>query len=653
MPQKRFNILGFDKGIIRRMDSADIPDNAAYDSVNIDGDAPMGILKAIPTASTKTMGSTTATQGKIFEWIKTKDSKWNLVYADVGYANVVTDFYGTTPASYFSATAIASTATSMLAHNEQVRIANGVDTGIPTAPKWIGYCDYGHFGGSTKAWQYGDASLARPIYTTDYTINAAPRTGTTPFDAKKIYYYNISFIIDGVQETPIGSSYSSWSISSYGDDADCATITVTIKNYASLNSRITGVKLYRKEHDFADNPLTLWRLQKTFDVTASVAYVDRTGANISWFRSTGGVPDVAGTEQSVLYVDNNEDILSSYEEQSGIPETLTTSDVYYSLNCDLNSYHFVGLCYKSGLPDAPMMLFRSKQYRYDTFDWTNDYLKLPTMPTAIKAFNGKIWVFDENNIYRINPDGMYIEDSTTGIGCLSQRSVVVTDYGMFWCDYNNAYMHDGEQIIPIGEPIKTTPTSTYDWSGFNKDYTVGLQGLTPIVVFHSPKNYVMFIIPDYASSNGVSNVWAYHVINKRWDKWESFTYCGASSVGFGAFSGRIGEVYVANSSTIEEPLGDTGYRAFTWTSKVIDFDNPSLYKVFYRPLMDNTSLTSSPVVTYGKDRATPTSSLTTNEFISGGNYEEGKLLQLKINESTGYGNSVYSLSVIYRELFEL
>ena len=79
----------------------------------------------------------------------------------------------------------------------------------------------------------------------------------------------------------------------------------------------------------------------------------------------------------------------------------------------------------------------------------------------------------------------------------------------------------------------------------------------------------------------------------------------------------------------------------------------SINKIFYRPTIDGTSIISAPILTYGKDRATPTSPLTTGEFISGGNFEEGKLLQVKITEATGYGNSIYSLSITLRKTFEL
>lgn len=655
MPQERFTIDNFDRGIIKRMDSGDIPYNAAIDSLNIDGDASDGELKGLPVAVTKTLGTTPASpsnlpsnliSGRLFEWIKTKDAKWNLVYADNGYLNIAKDFYGTAPDSHFGATAVATTATSMVVHNEEVRVANGVSTGIPTIPQWAGYCDYEQFGtAGSYGWLIDNAGLARPVYTTNYEIGAVGHAGTSAFDSSYQYEYILSFVYDGVQESPLGTAQTNWSMS--GTNTDYVTITITLKNVANINKRVTAVKLYRREKNLlsTDTPFsTLWRLQKVFDTTKTVAYVDRAGLSQSWTGTT---------DKQITYLDNNTDILDSYESQTGIPETLASSDVYYSLNCHLNNYHFVANCVKTGIPEAAFLMFRSKQYRYDMFDWTADYLKLPTIPTALKAFNGKIWAFDENNIYRINPDGLYIEDITSGIGCLSQRSITITDYGMFWCDYKNAYMYDEQQIIPIGDAVRSDITSTTDWTGYAKSYTIGVQDKCPIVVFHAPKNMVMFIVPYHDLLTGRGRAWFYNVMKKRWDASSYLTECGGTSTGYGAFSGRNGEVYIANGSTLEEVFGGTNKRAWNWTSGALGFDAPSLDKIFYRPIMDSTTVTVTPVITYGKNRATPSSSLTTGEFISGGSYEKGKLLQLKITESTGYNNVVYSLSIILRKLYEL
>ncbi len=640
MSRERFGISDFSLGIIKRMDAEDIPYNAASDSNNIDGDAPEGQLQAIPASLTV---STLATASRLFEWIKRLDGSWNLIHVDAANINVMADFYGAPSAAI---TPVACAATSMVSHNEEVHVAVGNDGGsAPSAPNWTGYCDYGQFGGATLGWKSLSAVLARPAMGADYNISTTGHTGTTTFDAAKIYKYNISFVYDGVQESPLGNGVQTFSIAAYGSDPDYVTVRIRLETVANLNVRVTGLKLYRKEYDSLGNETSLWKLQQQISTTAAVGYVDRSGSNISW------VTDVAA--KYIDYVDNNTDILSSYEEQSGMPETLTSSDVYYTLNTDLNAFHFVAGCAKAGLPDATMMMFRSKQYRYDMFDWSQDFLKLPTTPTALKAFGGKIYAFDENSIHRINPDGMYIEHSTTGIGCLSQRSIVITDYGMFWCDNKNAYWHDGSQIRSIGDAVRQDYTSSAFWSGFSSDYTTGHQGLTPIVVFHAPKNYILFIMPDYAPLNGVSNVWAYHVQKQRWDKWTSFTACPAITVGFGAFSGRNGEVYVSDGTNLVEPLGGTNKRIFDWTSQIITFGELARPKIFYKLISDNTSLTAAPVFTYGKDRATPTSSLTGGEFKVGGDYDSGKTLQIKITEATAYNNIVYSFEILFRKLFEL
>jgi len=646
--RERFAITDFNSGIINRADAEDILENTAIDSNNIDGDAPEGQLQAIPIALTKPNSNNLAQASRLFEWIKTKDTKWHLVHVDSANINVMADFYHAT-APTAGITPVACVATSMVAHNEEVHVAVGTATlGAPTFPNWTGYCDYGQFGGATLGWKSlgtsatSCASLTRPTSTLDYLVGLTGHTVTppavTPFLADKIYHYNVSFVYDGVQETPMGTGYQSFSISTYGANPDYVTVVVTLYAVASLNPRVTGVRLYKREADPSTGlPITLYRLQQEFNVASSTAY-----GSTSWVTS--------GPDKTVTYLDyNNADSPSSYEDNAGIAESLISNDVYYTLNTDLNGFHFVAGCLKTGLPDASMMMFRSKQYRYDMFNWTNDYLKLPSVPTALKAFAGKIWAFDENHLYRINPDGMYIEDSTEGIGCLSQRSVIVTDYGMFWCDDKNAYWHDGEKIVPIGDAIKTNYGATAQWTGFACNYTRGSQFLTTCVVFHAPKNYVMFIVPDHTSA--ISNVWAFHVQKKRWDKWTSFTQCGQTTSGFGAFSGKGGEVYISTgipaggSGLLVEAFGGATWRSFYWTSKIFDFEQPARLKRIKTINTDNTATTSAPAFTYSFDRS--------GSFASFSAITQCRLMQVKITEATGYGNIIYSFEILFRRLSEL
>ena len=70
------------------------------------------------------------------------------------------------------------------------------------------------------------------------------------------------------------------------------------------------------------------------------------------------------------------------------------------------------------------------------------------------AFNGKLYVWDTNNTYRIDPANMTIEDVFEGIGCSGQDSLIVTEYGMFYANRSVAYFHTGATPNPISAIIK-------------------------------------------------------------------------------------------------------------------------------------------------------------------------------------------------------
>ena len=72
----------------------------------------------------------------------------------------------------------------------------------------------------------------------------------------------------------------------------------------------------------------------------------------------------------------------------------------------------------------------------------------------MESFNGRLYVFSENETYVVNPDGMYIEDTIKGIGCRNQNGVVSSEIGMCFIDKNSIYLHNGQGINDIGAKIK-------------------------------------------------------------------------------------------------------------------------------------------------------------------------------------------------------
>ena len=95
---------------------------------------------------------------------------------------------------------------------------------------------------------------------------------------------------------------------------------------------------------------------------------------------------------------------ASYEANSELPETLEHTMPNYGVSAQINNYHFVGKCWHPKLDDATTYIFRSKAAKFDTFDWVTDFVKLPTVPTALISFNGRIWAFDDANTYKIEPN---------------------------------------------------------------------------------------------------------------------------------------------------------------------------------------------------------------------------------------------------------
>lgn len=644
MPNKVIDLRNFNYGIIKRADPMDIPLQAASDSNNIDGDATEGKLQAIPTAN-----DVTATKiifnAKRGAWIIGSDNKWNFVYVSgitVNALQILKDFYGTPANQDLS---VAYNGYSFVVHNQECHIG----CGQTNASQFVGYLPYGRFSGSAIGWIIAKIDLDAPTAVNE-AISATPHAGTAAFDSLQEYDYTFSYVYDYTQESPLYSGWSSYTPATDGN-ADYVTIRLTVTTSASVPSRVTGIKIYRRivndvsvsfdaegYNSKSVGAKGLYRLMKTYDLTLSTGWT------------------VAGAGYYIEFVDDNGSttpIGATYEQETGIAENITTSNLKYTLNCQCNNYLFASGCSKTGVPDASHMIFRSQAYRYDMFNWSaiGTYLKLPTLPTAMVTFNNRVWAFDENNIYVINPDAMIVEETIFGIGCLSQRSVNVTPYGMYWCDEKNAYWHDGQKITPIGEGIKSDlNVSPNTWHGFpiNYNYTTDAQDKRPIVVFSPAKSYILFIIP-YDTGTDVSNVWAWHVSKKRWDCWRVFTLdCGGT---FGAFTGKNGEVYAADGNTkLYDCFGGAGWRDFYWTSGELPKEEQGQTTEFYRPIMRNTSTTSAPVITYGIDAATPTTNLTSGEFKTGGVYEKGNTIQLKVTEATGYGNTVSNIEIVCRQM---
>jgi hypothetical protein len=258
------------------------------------------------------------------------------------------------------------------------------------------------------------------------------------------------------------------------------------------------------------------------------------------------------------------------------------------------------------------------------------------------SFNGRIYVFDENNTYRINPQGFYVEDTFEGAGCYGSDAVVVTEYGMCYCDKNNVYLHDGKAPKPIASSI-LTGDSYYSWHNI-------VQTKEPMVMFDAKRKSFIIFFKSTNSYSGYYFAWSYNLIYNRWDL---LSY-GASEPK-GILHGKNGELFVAQSNGyLAHFMGGSSVDTWEWQSKYMTMGEDTVNKKFYDINVVNGGV--APNVLYGIGSATPSQDPTSESGSS--NYKgkvqsahsKSKTLQIKLVQVGGFSHTVDSVGVLYRRL---
>ena len=282
------------------------------------------------------------------------------------------------------------------------------------------------------------------------------------------------------------------------------------------------------------------------------------------------------------------------------------------------------------MDDYTNYLFKSNAGVYNIFNIADPetFCKLPTTPTAIKSFGGRIFAFDENNTYIVDPSSMILEDELEGIGCLSRHSAVMTEFSMFFADNSNIYQYDGTKTIPLGNSILTG--NKYSWFERDRDFD-------PILAFDGTRLslVVIFKIKD----EDKYFTWTYNIRLKRWDRWEL-----PSGTPLSAVSGKNGEVIISTSENLVfyTTNGDEK-RNWSWLSKDITLGEDAKFKKFYK-VSTFSSDDNNDYLSYKTDD---------NDFVALGDdnsiKEKAKSVQLKI-ESQGDNLEVDSVSLTFRRL---
>lgn len=607
MPRETLNIEVFNKGLVTSVAEEDMTDAASsWGTKDLDSDSVEGTIRGRPGDTAVTSPSVSYLIDNIHATLQNSDATVDVVYKAGNTVRHCQSFPTGTDAQLVSNL---ENIKSMVIFGRSVRVG-GWSASSGHLPRWIGETGAQQFGialptGRIATW--AEVMARNDLTTAVVNVNSVV-AGTTSGSLEEggLFQYDVAYEYDGFQVTPL---------SMIGFEASAPVVTTTrsmdveiiLGNYANLSPRVTAVLLFRRQVSTTNYD------QKVF--------VTRIDINDSGWA-------INGTDQEITVTDLG-DTGPAFDDFAGFSETLTNPFVNYRLAALVTGYLVVGQCsFRSGdlSDDAPFMLFRSNANKPDMFDWPTYFCRLPNYPTALTAFQGRAYAFDAANIFRINPITMAIEDHIEGVGSLGNSAVLSNEYGMFFCDVNGIYMHNGSTLIPIGKAISSK------WKELVTSSSV------VSVRFHPQSRSVYFTI--HGSS---PVVFAYSVERQRWD------YLDVSFTGTGNLScivGALGTLYMFKNNTgatAGVSIGTSSTRkGWTWVSKLFTFGTPTQYKRLY-DIATNVRSGSSPTTTWSIDGGAYTSSLDVGEMA--------KTLRVKIVAATDI--TVESVVILFRRLLGL
>ncbi len=446
-----------------------------------------------------------------------------------------------------------------------------------------------------------------------FTIASATLSGaaTGYFQDGALYSWRCSKVYDGIEDSELSEESTDTAV---GTDDTCAVVvraTSAVLNFddRDYDKRVTAVKVWRAESfDTTTENLGLYRLVTTIDINNSDWVANGNNYEVT-YTDTGGYPEGGQT----------------YEEETGIPETLGLNKsgvpvgvwLNYTINEVGGGYHWMGGANVPWLSttdrvskgvDWTRYVFRSKKFRPNMVNWLTDFVVLPEIPIEFKYYNDKLYVLTENNLYKINPELLIIEDVFEGVGISVKGGIVVTEYGMFFCNINGAYRLFNNQITTISDVIKDSLGNfTVSWTNFAKNAFTTPSHLDRIIVgYLSDKSCVVFIGNDGQTSTTLAFI--YYLPVQGWFTWNFGDQLLDTNSGL--VTGKDGELYWSGTTTLNKLLGGTGNESTAWASKEFTLGKPSQNKSWKKLKWDSANNTGAVVVKYNTNGGNPVSGTT-------------------------------------------
>lgn len=541
-------------------DEHDLPPGAAIFSKNLDVATQDGAFAPLPTDDPQSLTVTA-------QWMTQLEDGETIIYSNGDTVYKIVDLSTSPVVSSVGTVAgwVSGGNTHGVSDGEAAHIGMGSDEDNPS--QWVGniYNTQFESSGNDRTVPVGlvmeDAQLVSSGCYDDATLTLNNETDTSDnvaFETGNIYFWYVSCVYDGIQESPLTllgqeavfntdqtGGYLGWEDASF-------TLRCVEANPPSgrtiFSQRITRINIYRASAPSASAtvPASDYFLVESIDPNKATGWTT--------YSAGGGE---TGWEYTVTDTLN---FLGSFETRTGFSPTLEHMNLNYGLSCTSESYHIIADVWHEDLKDVPNYLFRSKSHRFDTFDWSNDYLILPQRPTALVSFLGNIYAFCEGRTFVISTSAFTIEEEINGIGCYSNKSVSVTDYGMFWADARNLYHHDGNKINVIGRDVLDNRFNSD--AGYLNHVVNSTIASHPLVMYDPRYDSAVFYYQT-ALSGYSSHGLLYHPSTKRW----GYITPPENNYFGGAIHGIDGISYYMHGSEIYTLFTGSSYRTWSWVSR--------------------------------------------------------------------------------------
>ena len=471
------------------------------------------------------------------------------------------------------------------------------------------------------------------------------------FEENSFWGIGVSYIYDGYKESPIkriplghywfgfGNSFSSWEEITFKFFIQGFTDAI-----ATASSRITAIKFYinvtGSENDgVGTNQINSFRLLEQLNIAEAINSVQTLSNGADTIGYQYNV--TAGAYEGNLYTD-----------ESGLNEYQSSSTVNYSSSCQHNSQLFAANVYNPSAADENWTnyIVRSVEFSYDVFNWVDNYLVMPNPIIAIASYGGRVFAFDEYNMYRVNPDQLYIEDTFNGLGCKSKQSLIDTEYGLFVANNTGVYLYDGRNVNHISKPVDfIDAVEGFVSFGYKESVKNYGSSFKPLLSFDSDK-MCLLVFGNYNAST--RRIWMYCLPNQSWfvqgevyDDIVDQNIDSVSDIKSIAMSAS-NSVLAAYSDGLYELNRSSNLKIYNWVSKKLSMDQVSQTKKFRKIYVSGNNVANGDIE-YSIDDA---SFGNISSLDSSSSSSNGKKIQVRAKSTSSNTDvEIDDISIVYRD----